>query len=155
MRTALGAARSCVAVHRATRRHALAPLCSSVLSWTLQVITFDAGGVSGHPNHIDTHRGVAAYARQSNAVPCYELETVPLARKFTSALDALASAATTPAVSGGAWPASVMVTHNNPGVNDAAMRAHASQYVWFRKLFVYFSRYTFVNTLRRMTPQRP
>lgn len=128
----------------------------------LQVITFDAGGVSGHPNHVDTHRGVAAYARQSNAVPCYELETVPLARKFTSVIDVLTSAALTPAASsssssrsgGGAWPSSVLVTHDNPAVNDAAMKAHTSQYVWFRKLFVYFSRYTFVNTLHRMTPQQ-
>jgi hypothetical protein len=27
------------------------------------------------------------------------------------------------------------------------MMAHASQFVWYRRLFVIFSRYTYVNTL--------
>jgi N-acetylglucosaminylphosphatidylinositol deacetylase len=30
------------------------------------------------------------------------------------------------------------------------MRAHASQFVWYRRLFVFFSRYVLVNTLRRV-----
>ena len=30
-----------------------------------------------------------------------------------------------------------------------AMRAHATQYVWYRKLYVLTSRYVCVNTLRR------
>ena len=31
-----------------------------------------------------------------------------------------------------------------------AMREHASQYVWYRRLYVLFSRYVFVNTLERL-----
>ena len=31
-----------------------------------------------------------------------------------------------------------------------AMRAHASQYVWYRRLYVAFSRYVFVNVLLEM-----
>lgn len=30
------------------------------------------------------------------------------------------------------------------------MKAHKSQYVWFRKLYMMFSRYTFINTLHEM-----
>jgi len=29
-----------------------------------------------------------------------------------------------------------------------AMEAHASQYVWFRRIYVTFSRYLFINTFR-------
>lgn len=32
----------------------------------------------------------------------------------------------------------------------AAMVAHASQYVWYRRLFVVFSRYTFLNTITKI-----
>lgn len=31
-----------------------------------------------------------------------------------------------------------------------AMAAHESQYVWFRKLYMIFSRYTFINTLQEV-----
>lgn len=32
-----------------------------------------------------------------------------------------------------------------------AMAAHKSQYVWFRKLYMIFSRYTFINTLQEVS----
>lgn len=31
------------------------------------------------------------------------------------------------------------------------MIAHKSQYVWFRKLYMIFSRYTFINTFQEMS----
>lgn len=39
-----------------------------------------------------------------------------------------------------------------PWVSYYAMKAHYSQFVWYRKLFVVFSRYTFLNHLRVMNP---
>jgi len=33
------------------------------------------------------------------------------------------------------------------------MRAHQSQYVWFRKLYMIFSRYVVMNTLTQMAPK--
>lgn len=33
------------------------------------------------------------------------------------------------------------------GTCNRMMLAHSSQYVWFRKLYLLFSRYTMVNTL--------
>jgi len=33
-------------------------------------------------------------------------------------------------------------------INRKAMQLHLSQFVWFRKLFVFFSRYSFINTFR-------
>jgi N-acetylglucosaminylphosphatidylinositol deacetylase len=37
-----------------------------------------------------------------------------------------------------------------PSLNWKAMAAHHSQFVWYRRLFVVFSIYTYVNRLRRM-----
>lgn len=34
---------------------------------------------------------------------------------------------------------------------QSAMAAHKSQYVWFRKLYMIFSRYTFINTLQEIS----
>jgi N-acetylglucosaminylphosphatidylinositol deacetylase len=30
------------------------------------------------------------------------------------------------------------------------MKAHHSQYVWYRRLYMRFSRYTFINTLKEI-----
>ncbi|CAM9310224.1 unnamed protein product [Sphacelaria rigidula] len=32
------------------------------------------------------------------------------------------------------------------------MAAHRSQFVWYRRLFVFFSRYAYVNTFKRIPP---
>lgn len=40
--------------------------------------------------------------------------------------------------------------NDSPGLTYRAMLAHASQFVWYRRLFILFSRYTYVNTLREI-----
>ena len=115
------------------------------------LLTFDARGVSGHANHGACHAGVRALlAARGGARPlaAYALETVCVPRKFSSLLDALPSAAAT-AARGGA-PAAVLVASDAPATSHAAMRAHASQYVWHRRFFVACSRHTFVNTFTRV-----
>jgi hypothetical protein len=138
---------------------AAAPVALPLL---VQVVTFDERGISGHPNHIGVHHGVAKYARTPNSAPCYELKTVMALRKFTGVLDALASAVATAGVSRGnvasaagkVVPQELLFTSWKPWKSHAAMAAHWSQYVWFRRLFVLFSRYTFVNTLSLMRASR-
>lgn len=41
----------------------------------------------------------------------------------------------------------------NSWVAAAALRAHRSQWVWFRRLFLCMSRYTYVNTLYPLSPR--
>lgn len=36
-------------------------------------------------------------------------------------------------------------------LNWNAMQTHYSQFVWFRKLFVFFSRYGYINTLKEFS----
>jgi N-acetylglucosaminylphosphatidylinositol deacetylase len=115
------------------------------------LLTFDARGVSGHANHGACHAGVRALlAARGGARPlaAYALETVCVPRKFSSLLDALPSAAATCARGGP--PAAVLVASAAPAASHAAMRAHASQYVWHRRFFVACSRHTFVNTFTRV-----
>ena len=59
------------------------------------LLTFDEGGVSGHPNHASLYRGARAFAaslaRPGWAPPLhlYTLTSVPLWRKYSFFLDAL------------------------------------------------------------------
>lgn len=49
-------------------------------------------------------------------------------------------------------PANACYVVRDVGTALAAMRAHRSQAVWFRWLFLCASRYTYVNTLRALPP---
>lgn len=138
-------------------------------STTRLVVTFDAGGVTGHVNHAAAHAGVAVYAAGDNAPPCYALATVAAARKFVGgpadvalslAAHALtqvvaAPAAADPVAPRAGAPRLVTVVTTNPLAAHAALAAHASQYAWWRVLFVGFSRYTWVNSLALMNPPPP
>jgi N-acetylglucosaminylphosphatidylinositol deacetylase len=125
------------------------------------IATFDEGGISGHPNHVAVHHGVGKYARAPGAVPCYELRSVGTLRKYCGPLDAFISAlapgvsAAPVALQGGrVVPGGMLLTSCAPWRSHWAMAAHWSQYVWFRRLFVIFSRYTWVNSLALMRASR-
>ncbi len=120
------------------------------------VVTFDAGGVSGHANHVGTHRGARQWIEErknsvvkaSDAGKCpqvWVLETTNIARKFSGAVDWFASY-----VECSMDSRRVFVPSPSPLEVLRAVRLHKSQFVWYRKLFVAFSRYTYMNTLRRI-----
>jgi N-acetylglucosaminylphosphatidylinositol deacetylase len=92
--------------------------------------------------------------RSPSAKPfeAYALLSTPLWRKYAGLADALWSwrdEAQSARTSNG--DASVhLVTSFAPWLSHRAMAAHRSQFVWYRRLFVLFSRYTFFNTLQRI-----
>lgn len=129
------------------------------------IITFDAGGVSGHPNHISLYHGAKAFVTALVAgktgwaapVDLYTLTTIPLARKYTGFLDAVATLA--------GWALwTDMKNKKHPGglvfLNGLAgsggittawkamVTAHKSQMVWFRYGWITLSRYMYVNDLK-------
>lgn len=137
-----------------------------------QVITFDEHGISGHPNHCQLHHGArydhseplrpplplltrrccvlctlceGRLAHQTlGARPLFlQLETVHLVRKYAGVLDALGTRLGT---------APYLFLVNGARAAVAGMRAHASQLVWFRRLYLVFSRYLYINTLRPVAP---
>lgn len=137
------------------------------------MFTFDDYGVSGHPNHIAVFRGVqealrlqhercdapedanqeeegdlvVVSPRKTNRVRGWALESTGILRKYIGVLDAALSF--WQAGRQGATPSdSAFVFCCRPAWNYRAMALHRSQFVWYRRLFVVFSRYTFVNTFQ-------
>lgn len=142
----------------------------------LVLITFDADGVSGHINHRDTYLGVRnlVYKQQQELglvdtgsetsdkrlvlppLEAWKLDTIHLLPlKYLPLMEWMGQLfyycwlwkpTYTP------LPTSKDSTHVYRSVDCwqswKAMSTHRSQWVWYRRLFVIFSSYTFVNKLR-------
>ncbi|KAJ7267451.1 N-acetylglucosaminylphosphatidylinositoldeacety la se [Mycena rebaudengoi] len=137
------------------------------------ILTFDRSGVSGHPNHNSLPDGVKQLMSSLKQVRLFTLITIPLPTKYagllapsmakfdlhgndllhflelklTGLLDALGVSVAPP--SSDLPPPEAMPVFVS-GVKEywtalQAMRAHSSQLVWFRWLYVLFSRYMWVN----------
>ncbi|KAM3854870.1 N-acetylglucosaminyl-phosphatidylinositol de-N-acetylase [Vipera latastei] len=108
------------------------------------VVTFDAGGVSGHPNHCSVYAAVRSLHSERKVLEDCRfliLETVNLFRKYISIWDAPLSCRKTPDVL-------FVVTEQEAELAKRAMHCHYSQLLWFRRLYVRFSRYMVINSLR-------
>ncbi|KAI8642798.1 putative deacetylase LmbE-like domain-containing protein [Parasitella parasitica] len=105
------------------------------------IITFDDHGVSQHPNHIAAYHGARAFVRQNRDIQLYKLTSVSLIRKYIGIFD-LILPNSKKSVEMISPPFAYLATHK-------AMRQHKSQLVWFRWLYVTFSRYMFINDLVR------
>uniref|UniRef100_A0A3P9INB5 N-acetylglucosaminylphosphatidylinositol deacetylase n=1 Tax=Oryzias latipes TaxID=8090 RepID=A0A3P9INB5_ORYLA len=99
------------------------------------VLTFDGSGVSGHANHVAIYKAIRALAKCT----FLSLVTVGLLRKYFSFLELPLS-----------WllPSHSCFLVGSEGYKQAkaAMLCHGSQLLWFRRLYIVFSRYMFVNT---------
>ncbi|RKO83766.1 putative deacetylase LmbE-like domain-containing protein [Blyttiomyces helicus] len=106
------------------------------------IITFDSQGISNHPNHRALYSGIRRL-KSTNPTPAYSLRTVSLPRKYISILDLVFTCL---------QPASALFV-SSPLECARAQRAmirHTSQMVWFRHLYIVFSRYMVVNELDRV-----
>lgn len=106
-----------------------------------RVVTFDARGVSGHPNHTATHRGVVAWLGRGGAgLAAWQLRSEPLWYKFLGPVGCLCSRLSAPPGATQLWaPSATRVVR--------ACLAHRTQMVWYRYLFLLFSTYTHACTL--------
>ncbi|KAF8075094.1 LmbE-like protein [Lyophyllum atratum] len=137
------------------------------------ILTFDAGGISGHPNHKSLPEGAAHLLihRGRNLIRLFTLVTRPILPKYTGILAPLSSKLSLyqhriPPFLNAEFNQIFRAIHLafsfNPKTKTApqrvvisgipeyltalrAMCAHASQLVWFRWLYVIFSRYMWVN----------
>ncbi|KAF9429545.1 hypothetical protein BGZ76_001197, partial [Entomortierella beljakovae] len=137
------------------------------------IITFDERGVSRHTNHIACYVGltyfIQTFKERTPVKACYALKSVSLVRKYISLLDlpitVVKTEALMPLVSkavgiGGATtsrstslrPIELLYVSSPRSIAQAkrGMEKHESQMVWFRKVYVLFSRYMAVNELRRV-----
>ncbi|CAO3609955.1 unnamed protein product [Cunninghamella blakesleeana] len=114
------------------------------------IITFDDYGVSGHPNHIASYFGAKEYAKNHPNIQVYKLISITLLRKYIATLDLLPLSLKTLLSPNNndnltfvSSPGAYLLTHK-------AMRQHRSQLVWFRWLYVTFSRYMYINELQKI-----
>ncbi|XP_062448797.1 N-acetylglucosaminyl-phosphatidylinositol de-N-acetylase [Rhea pennata] len=108
------------------------------------VVTFDAGGVSGHANHTSLCTALS-YLHSERKLPegcrVLTLESVNLFRKYISILDVPISCLLS-------RDALFILTEEEAEQARRAMRCHRSQLLWFRHLYMLFSRYMVINSLR-------
>eukprot|EP00978_Attheya_sp_CCMP212_P000389 scaffold788_cov56-Attheya_sp.AAC.2 len=150
----------------------------STTGYKIAIVTFDARGVSGHPNHLDVHRGVRHLLEKGSrhrkngvdiGIQGWELLTIsnPLL-KYCPLLEWVAMTIAYMVAMVLGWfdrdiPSSVPQDSNEtskgvsldflmfrPNLVWNAMAAHRSQFVWYRRLSVLFSRYTYANRLREI-----
>ena len=102
------------------------------------IVTFDENGVSSHPNHISTFKGVLHFLskKQTSVYRVLSLKTVNIVRKYISYAD----------ITNLELKDFNFITFD-PRESFASLSLHWSQFVWFRKLFIMFSSYTFANSL--------
>lgn len=123
------------------------------------LITFDSGGISGHPNHISLFHGARKFItllsqfELQNPVHLYTLTSVSFLRKYTAFLDAIVSIIMMK-FSGQNFgkTTSKLLFLNKPTNIIRAQRAmsscHKSQMKWYRWGWIIWSRYMIVNDLR-------
>ncbi|EDV94882.1 N-acetylglucosaminyl-phosphatidylinositol de-N-acetylase [Drosophila grimshawi] len=109
------------------------------------IFTFDRDGVSSHPNHCAVYYAAASLCL-ANLLPkgCkfFTLDSINLARKYLSIFDLLCTC--------------LMSTHwcilswKEATVVRGAMMEHQSQMKWFRWLYIYTSRYMYINSMREI-----
>lgn len=127
------------------------------------IITFDAGGVSGHPNHISLLHGATAFLKnlmQRHAgwecpVKLYTLTTTNILRKYLSVVDSAFTILTAiwRTKERGSFPTPLIIVSGPRDLRRAqrAMTtAHESQMRWFRWGWIGVSRYMVVNDLSRV-----
>lgn len=125
------------------------------------LMTFDRQGVSSHPNHRDTHLGVRHFAHTTNiaSFSLLELESVPLVAKYVGPLGLVYElmqshlAGRRSSLEETKRLIALMPDGEHYKVGLGAMRQHASQLVWFRFLYLMFSRYLHINTLYYRRPR--
>lgn len=106
-------------------------------------VTFDRHGVSGHRNHISLYYALACLAMEDSQRAVFTLTSVNLLRKYSGVVDVPMSFLVCPRVYLAGLSQWLQL--------QRAMMAHWSQYTWFRRLYMVFSRYTLINTLEPMT----
>ncbi|XP_017020479.1 N-acetylglucosaminyl-phosphatidylinositol de-N-acetylase [Drosophila kikkawai] len=109
------------------------------------IFTFDRDGVSSHPNHCAVYYAAASLCL-ANLLPkdCkfYTLDSINVVRKYLSIFDLLCTC--------------FMSTHwcilnwKEAAIVRSAMKEHQSQMKWFRWLYIYTSRYMFINSMRQI-----
>ncbi|KAA1472026.1 LmbE-like protein [Dentipellis sp. KUC8613] len=136
------------------------------------VLTFDQHGISSHPNHLSLYYGVSNLLSQlsprGHDVHAYALVSIPTSSKYlgptapilaklhlsiTWILQRLGFQPSENGLTGGEGTAIFVAGFREYSTAVRAMLQHRSQLVWFRWLYVAFSRYMWVNEWVPISPE--
>lgn len=109
------------------------------------VITYDRDGVSHHANHSAIfYASISLYVTNLLQDGCrlFTLDSVNVCRKYTFLFDLLLSMTLS-----NTW---CILNWTDFRRVQKAMHEHRTQMVWFRRLYIIFSRYMIINTLREI-----
>ncbi|KAK4633881.1 N-acetylglucosaminyl-phosphatidylinositol de-N-acetylase [Fulvia fulva] len=126
------------------------------------LVTFDEGGVSGHPNHVSLFNGATTFLKQlmqgragwECPVKLYTLTSTNIVRKYSSVLDSVVTVlgCFLTMKEAGSYP-TPLVSVSTPGdvrkAQLAMTTAHKSQMRWFRWGWIGVSRYMVINDLQK------
>ena len=111
------------------------------------ILSFDRKGVTGHPNHISVHHAFRKAAvdivRHNPNVHLYCLDSMDLLTRFLGNLPSIFSHLTYQPKE----PHQLVFQRFFPFESLVVMRAHKSQFVWFRQLNVFISTLHYYNIL--------
>lgn len=110
------------------------------------VVTFDEHGISGHNNHRDIYRAVRRLHEVRPSLKVWCLRTVPVVQKYLGLTGALWSALSRK-------NDELLFLTSNKDRATKSMKLHRSQYVWFRRLYVFFSSYMHANSILPMVDE--
>ncbi|KAB0791039.1 hypothetical protein PPYR_02839 [Photinus pyralis] len=109
------------------------------------LVTFDKYGISRHINHCSIYYAIAYLSIEKNLpkdCKVYVLETINVLRKYSLIFEIPFSYLLS--------RRRFILSYADRNVLVSAMRKHKSQMVWFRYLYLTFSRYFIINTLQEM-----
>lgn len=101
------------------------------------IITFDAYGISKHPNHISIYRGVKLLRQWNKELLIFTLISTNIIRKYMSVYSCLFL-----------MREKFIVTHFGTRQLLVAMYLYRSQFEYYRVLFCLFSQYAYYNTFQ-------
>lgn len=110
------------------------------------LITFDRDGISQHPNHSAIYYATEAlYLAKLIPEDCkiYTLDSINVLRKYISIFDLICTF-----LMSSNW---CIIDWKEAAIIRNAMKQHKTQMKWFRRLYIIFSRYMFINSLREIT----
>merc|ERR1712129_240631 len=114
------------------------------------IFTFDGKGISGHPNHCSIFNALQTHRLQkANQIDIYSLKTVGICRKYCAYLDALWCLLTSLLLNCMHSKSDIVIL-SAPNKCWDGMCCHQSQFVWYRKLVVVFSRYSWMNEFDKL-----
>jgi N-acetylglucosaminylphosphatidylinositol deacetylase len=126
------------------------------------IITFDAHGISSHPNHKALYHGAHTFLKAimhkhagwECPIKLYTLTTTNILRKYMSLLDSPATIARAVFARKelGNYPTPLLFMSSPSGyrkAQKAMTTAHKSQMRWFRWGWITLSRYMVINDLRK------